>query len=87
MASKKRHINSEAELLIGMRVTGYCFPLNGTEQQLSLKLQPEFNVDEISKAINAEEIWNAEAPRAYKKRGIIRELKVDDVAKEWGIAA
>lgn len=88
MANKKRHINSEAELLNAMRITGYCFPLNATEQRLSLKLQPEFNVEETSKAINAEEIWNAEAPRVYKQRGILRELKVDgEVAKEWGIAA
>lgn len=88
MASKKRHINSEAELLIAMRITGYCFPLNETEQRLSLKLQPEFNAGEISQAINAEEIWNAEAPRAYTQKGILRELKADnEVAKEWGIAA
>lgn len=88
MANKKRHINSEAELLYAMRITGYSFPSNATEQQLSLKLQPEFNVGEISKAIDAEEIWNAEEPRPYKRTSIVRELKSDDeIAKEWGMAA
>lgn len=88
MANKKRHITSEGELLNAMRVTGYCFPLNATEQRLSLKLQTEFDAEQISKGIDAEEIWNSEVPRAYKRTGVIRELKVDDeVAKEWGIAA
>jgi len=88
MANKKRHINSEADLLNAMRITGYCFPLNATEQRLSLKLQPEFNFEELSKAIDADEIWNAEVPRAYKRSTVIRELKSDDeIAKEWGMAA
>lgn len=88
MASKKRHVNNERDLLIAMRSTGYCFPINEIEQQLSLKLKTEFNVDEISKSINSEEIWDADAPRAYKQKGVTREMKIDnDVAKEWGIAA
>jgi hypothetical protein len=88
MANKKRHINSEAELLHAMRITGYCFPLNATEQRLSLKLQPEFNIEELSKAIDADEIWHADVPRAYKRSTVVRELKSDDeIAKEWGIAA
>src|SRR5690606_41156404 len=58
------------------------------EQRLSLKLQPEFNFEELSKAIDADEIWNAEVPRAYKRSTVIRELKSDDeIAKEWGMAA
>ena len=88
MANRKRHITNEVELLNAMRITGYCFPLNTAEQRLSLKLQAEFNAEEISKVINAEEIWNAEVPRAYKHTGIIKELKIDDeIAQEWGIAA
>jgi len=88
MANKKRHIKNEVELLYAMRITGYCFPLNATEQRLSLKLQPEFNVDEISKGIDPNEIWNAEMPRAYKQSTVVRELKSDDeIAKEWGLAA
>lgn len=88
MANKKRHIKNEAELLNAMRITGYCFPLNAVEQKLSLKLQPEFNVEEISQMIDAEEIWNAEVPRAYKHVTITQELKSnEEITEEWRMAA
>ena len=88
MANKKRHINSEVELLSAMRITGYCFPKNAIEQQLSLKMQIEFNVEELSKGINSEEIWSADSPRIYKQRGIVREMNTDiEVSEQWGMAA
>ena len=88
MGSKKRHINNEVELLKAMRITGYNFPINDNEQRISLKMKSEINLAEISDTIDPEEIWNAEAPKPYKAKGIIKELiSDDDISKEWGMAA
>ena len=90
MASKKRHINNEAELLKAMRSTGYSFPTNDFEQKLSLKLQPSIDIEALAKNIDPTEIWIAEEPKIYKK-SIVRELKTDvsplPFEEQWGIAA
>jgi len=88
MANKKRYINTEAELLKAMRSTGYCFPTNQFEQKSSFKIQKEIDIEELSKAIDPEAIWNSTEPIEYKKPTIVRELNTDTpIKKEWGIAA
>nr|WP_281719613.1 hypothetical protein [Nitrosomonas nitrosa] len=90
MASKKRHINNEAELLKAMRSTGYSFPTNDFEQKMSLKLQPSIDIGLLAKSIDPNEIWTAEEPKIYKK-SVIKELKTEvsplPFEEQWGIAA
>lgn len=90
MASKKRHINNEAELLKAMRSTGYSFPTSDVEQKISLKLQPSIDIGALAKSIDPIEIWTAEEPKTYKK-SVVRELKTEvsslPFEEQWGIAA
>src|SRR5688572_3287967 len=88
MATKKTHINNEAELLKAMRSTGYLFPTNDLEQKMSLKLQPEVDFTALAAKIDPAEIWAAEEPRAYKKpeqKSI--EMPNPTFEEQWGIAA
>lgn len=88
MASKKRHITNEEELLKAMRSTGYCFPTNALEQKMSLKSQQEIDISSLAKKIDPEEIWNATSPKKYKEV-VYKEPKEesDEITKQWGIAA
>lgn len=87
MASKKRYIKSEADLLKAMRSTGFCFPTNDIEQKMSLKLSSidDSLIQETAFEIDPSEIWNADKAIEYKKVKI--SLPEIDYSQEWGIAA
>ena len=87
MASKKRHIKSESELLTAMRSTGYCFPTNQLEQAMAVKFQEDIDFELLANEIDPAEIWNAKEPRAYSNKGKVISMKAEDVRKTWGIAA
>jgi len=88
MANKKRHIACEADLLSAMRSTGYCFPTNAIEQQMSLKLKSDIDIQALSKLIDPDDIWNSEQPRSYKKAGTEKHLTSEtEYTPLWGMAA
>lgn len=87
MASKKRHITNEAELLKAMRSLGYCFPTNEFEQKISLKFQAPLDMEAMVKKIDPKEIWNSENPRMYSKSKNKEVDSEDSFIEEWGIAA
>lgn len=88
MGNKKRHINSEIQLLEAMRCTGYCFPTNDYEQNASLKIQEEIDIDMLADSIDSEDIWNADKAIDYKTNIVVRDISSkNNISEHWGIAA